>query len=219
MEKERSDKMSSLENQLSQEIKTIFEFYDMDSLTSFEKREIIFNYLTENIEYDYDFLDRIREREINKENATLRRDPAQELLDVIYYKEGVCNGISQYYKLLLEQVGIKSFCVICDDGTEVNHQLNLVYEETSRTYSFDDVTSVLVGRGTKSDFFDYDVAQAKKLNQGNKAVFHGENFFPLPETYVDYLIGRSKVISPMIKMPENITPYKKQTTVTSNIHK
>ncbi len=211
--------MSSLENKLSQDIETIFEFYDMTSLTSYEKREIIFNYLTENIEYDYDFLERIREREIDKENVNLSRNPSQELLDVIYYKNGVCNGISQYYKLLLEQVGIKSFCVICDDGTEVNHQLNLVYEESTDSYSFDDVTSVVVGRGTKADFFDYDVAHANKMNQGNKAFFHGENFFLLPETYVDYLIGRSKVISPMIKMPDNVISHKKQTPVTDNIHK
>ncbi len=211
--------MSSLENKLSQDIEAIFEFYDISSLSSYEKREIIFNYLTENIEYDYDFLERIREREINKENVNLSRNPAQELLDVIYYKKGVCNGISQYYKLLLEEVGIKSHCVICDDGTEVNHQLNLVYDDTNRTYSFDDVTSVIVGRGTKTDFFDYDVAHANKLNQGNKDIFHGENFFLLPETYVDYLIGRSKVISPMIKLPNNVAPHKKQTPVPDNIHK
>ena len=211
--------MPSLENKLSQDIETIFEFYDMSSLSSYYKIEIIFNYLTESIEYDYDFLERIREREINKENVNLSRNPAQELLDVIYYKKGVCNGISQYYKLLLEQVGIKSFCVICDDGTEVNHQLNLVYEEKTDSYSFDDVTSVIVGRGTKSDFFDYDVEHANKMDQGKKAFFHGENFFLLPETYVDYLIGRSKVISPMIKMPDNVSSYKKQTPVTGNVHK
>ena len=219
MDKKDVMEMPSLENKLSQDIETIFEFYDMSSLSSYEKREIIFNYLTESIEYDYDFLERIREREINKENVNLSRNPAQELLDVIYYKKGVCNGISQYYKLLLEQVGIKSFCVICDDGTEVNHQLNLVYEEKTDSYSFDDVTSVIVGRGTKSDFFDYDVAHANKLNQGNKDIFHGENFFLLPETYVDYLIGRSKVISPMIKIPDNVASHKKQTPVTDNIHK
>ena len=211
--------MSSLENKLFQDIETIFEFYDISSLSSYEKREIIFNYLTESIEYDYDFLERIREREINKKNVNLSRNPAQELLDVIYYKKGVCNGISQYYKLLLEQVGIKSFCVICDDGTEVNHQLNLVYEEKTDSYSFDDVTSVIVGRGTKSDFFDYDVEHANKMDQGNKDIFDGENFFLLPETYVDYLIGRSKVISPMIKMPDNVSSYKKQMPVTDNIHK
>ena len=219
MNKKDVMEMPSLENKLSQDIETIFEFYDMSLLSSYEKREIIFNYLTESIEYDYDFLERIREREINKENVNLSRNPAQELLDVIYYKKGVCNGVSQYYKLLLEQVGIKSFCVICDDGTEVNHQLNLVYEEKTDSYSFDDVTSVIVGRGTKSDFFDYDVEHANKMDQGKKAFFHGENFYLLPETYVDYLIGRSKVISPMIKMPDNVSSYKNQTPVTGNVHK
>ena len=36
---------------------------------------------------------------------------------------------------------------------------------------------------------------------------------------VDYLIGRSKVISPMIKMPDNVASHKKQIPVTDNIHK
>ena len=52
-----------------------------------------------------------------------------ELYDVIYTKVGICNSISQYYKLLLEKVGIKSHCVICDDGTEVKHQMTLIYDK------------------------------------------------------------------------------------------
>lgn len=201
--------MHEVEKKLSQETKIIFMDYDMDSLTDHQKREIIFEYLTEQLRYDFEFLDKIREREINKSNVTLSRNPKQELLDVIYTKCGICNGISQYYKLLLEQVGIKSYCVICDDGTEVKHQLNLVYDKDNDSYSFDDITSVIVGRGTKQDFFNYDLEKAHKLNQGNKTIFEDRAFFILPETYVDYLIGRDNTISPMIdKLPKNISSTK-----------
>ena len=201
--------MDDLEKKISQTIKIIFMDYDMDSLSKYERREIIFDYLTSELSYNFSLLEKIRERELNKSEVTLTRNPRQELLDVIYTKNGICNGISQYYKLLLEEVGIESYCVICDDGTEVKHQLNLVHDEESNSYSFDDVTSVIVGRGTKQDYFDYDVESANKLNQGTKPVYEDRNYFILPETYVNYLIGRDKSISPEIeKLPKNIKSIK-----------
>ena len=41
-----------------------------------------------------------------------------------------------------------------DDGTDVKHQLNLVYDNDNEVYSFDDVTSVVVKRGTNEEFFE-----------------------------------------------------------------
>ena len=178
--------MDDLEKKISQTIKIIFMDYDMDSLSKYERREIIFDYLTSELSYNFSLLEKIRERELDKKNVTLTRNPRQELLDVIYTKNGICNGISQYYKLLLEEVGIESYCVICDDGTEVKHQLNLVHDEESNSYSFDDVTSVIVGRGSKQDYFDYDVEAANKLKQGTKPVYEDRNYFILPETYVNW---------------------------------
>ena len=201
--------MEDLNKKLSQTIKIIFMNYDIESLNKYEKREIIFDYLTSELSYNFALLEKIRERELNKSNVNLTRNPRQELLDVMYTKNGICNGISQYYKLLLEEVGIQSYCVICDDGTEVKHQLNLVYDENKDSYSFDDVTSVIVGRGSKHDFFDYDEESAKKLNQGMRPVYENRNYIILPETYVNYLIGRDKSLSPEIeKLPKNITSSK-----------
>jgi hypothetical protein len=66
-----------------------------------------------------------------------------------------------------------------------------------------------VRRGAKQDFFDYDVEAANKLNQGTKPVYEDRNYFILPETYVNYLIGRDKSISPEIeKLPKNIISIK-----------
>lgn len=210
--------MNDLDKKISQTIKIIFMDYDIDSLSKYEKREIIFDYLTSELSYNFALLEKIRERELNKSKVTLTRNPRQELLDVVDTKKGICNGISQYYKLLLEEVGIKSYCVICDDGTEVKHQLNLVNDEETDSYSFDDVTSVIVGRGSKQDFFDYDLETANKLKQGTKPVYEGRNYFILPETYVNYLVGRDNSISPEIKkLPENILSKKEKHEI--KVHK
>ena len=210
--------MDDLEKKISQTIKIIFMDYDMDSLSKYERREIIFDYLTSELSYNFSLLEKIRERELNKSKVTLTRNPRQELLDVVDTKKGICNGISQYYKLLLEEVGIKSYCVICDDGTEVKHQLNLVNDEETDSYSFDDITSVIVGRGSKQDYFDYDVESANKLNQGTKPVYEDRNYFILPETYVNYLVGRDNSISPEIKkLPENILSQKEKHEI--KVHK
>ena len=116
----------------------------------------------------------------------------EELKDVVFNNKGICSSISQYYKLLLEEVGIKSYCVICDDGTPVNHELSLVYDKDSGSYSFDDVTSVIVKRGTEEEFFDYDLEYAKSKNQGKKKIMENEEFYILSEDYINYLLSREK---------------------------
>ena len=197
------------EKELSQMIKIIFADCNIENLSSYEKRERIFSYLTDIVTYNFELLEKIREKELDKRNVTLIRNPKQELLDVIYDKKGICNGISQCYKLLLEEVGIHSYCVICDDGTDVKHQLNLVYDKENDVYSFDDITSVIVKRGTKEQFFDYDLESANKLGQFNRVIFEGRKHFILPETYVNYILGREKGISPNIEyLPENIISIK-----------
>lgn len=196
-----------LQENLVSTIRIIFNGYDINNLNSYEKRKIIFEYLTNTLNYDYYMLEKIRECKIYKTN--LRRDPVEELFSVINNKIGICNAISQYYKLLLEIVDVKSYCVICDDGTEVNHQLNLVYDIDNNSYSFDDITSVIVGRGTKEEYFDYDLQYANSVNQGNKNIMGIQSFFVLPEDYINYLIKREKSISDTLdRLPDNIVSLK-----------
>ena len=135
-------------------------------------------------------------------------------MSVINANLGICNGISQYYKLLLERIGIKSHCVVCDDGTEVNHQIVLVYNQDTDTYSFDDVTGVVVGRGTQEEYFDYDVSQANKYGQGNKRIYEGRAFIVLPEEYINFVVKRIKSPTPtMESLPTNIKSVKQKSPV------
>ena len=155
---------NQIKNKLQDKINEIFKDCDLDSLSNYKKRKMVFEHLCSELSYDFDLLTGIRENAINKTRIT--RNPYLELASVIDYNVGICNAISQYYKLLLEQLGINCYCVICTDGTEVPHQLCLIYNEETGAYSLDDVTSVLVNRGTVEQFFDYDLDVAKEFNQG-----------------------------------------------------
>lgn len=184
-------------------IDEIFQYYDIKKLSDFEKRKIIFEYLCNNISYDFDLLDNIKNRGISK--IKVSRNPYYEFSSVMDDGIGICNAISQYYKLLLERVGISAYCIITSDGTEVLHQLNLVIDQQNCCFGFDDVTSVIVGRGSVDEFFDYDLEQANKLNQGLLTIMDGDKWFILPESYINYLVGRKS--SPTItidKLPINI---------------
>lgn len=196
-----------IQDNLKETINMIFNDYNINDLSFYEKINIIFEYLVNDLKYDYDLLEQIMDFKINKTKVT--RNPIKELYSVMNNKIGICNAISQYYKLLLEIVGIKAYCVICDDGTEVKHQLNLVYDEASDLYSFDDVTSVIVGRGTTTDFFDYDLVFANSINQGNRYLMNNQKFFIVPEEHINYLVNREISLTENLdKLPDNIMSVK-----------
>lgn len=198
---------NDLQIKLIKTISIIFNGFDIDKLCSYEKRKMIFSYLIITLHYDYYLLEQIKNFEINK--FKLVRDPIKELASVINDNIGICNAISQYYKLLLEVVGIKAYCVICDDNTEVNHQLNLVYDSDNDSYSFDDVTSVVVGRGTIESYYDYDLQFANSVNQGNINIMDDQCFVVLPEDYINYLVNRKISLSETLdRLPENIVSLK-----------
>ena len=201
-----------IEMKLQNMLEEIFSDYNFENLSSYEKRKIIFQYLCDNISYDYESLNNIRDFKEGKKQIS--RNSFLELSNVINKKIGICNAISQYYKLLLEEVGITSYCVICDDSTQVRHQLNLVYDDYQKTYSFDDVTSVIVGRGTNEEYFDYDLEAANFFNQGNVEIFGNKKWFILPEDYINYLIGREKTsIKNLETLPNNIVSVKQNSTL------
>lgn len=194
---------NEIKPKLQETINIIFESCEMDKLTDYEKRKMIFEYLCNNVTYDFELLESIRNGDFVNTGST--RNPYYELASVIDNKHGICNAISQYYKLLLEFVGVSAYCVITHDGTDVLHQLNLIVDPKNYSYSFDDVTSVIVGRGNIEDFFDYDLEKAKKMNQGLVKIMNKYEWFILTESYISYLVGRkSSPTIPLDSLPANI---------------
>ena len=186
---------------LHQDLMKIFKNEDINILTDYEKRKMIFEYLTENISYDYEKLENIRNIKLGNIKR-INRDLKNELINIILSKKGICNSISQYYKLLLEQVGIDSYCVVCDDGTEVNHQLNIIKDNITGNYSFDDVTSVVVKRGTKEDFFDYDIEEANNHQQGlrNTEVYETP-WVVIPNELIYFYVNRNEEAKELNEFP------------------
>lgn len=195
----------------------IFKNIKVNTLDSYTKRKMIFDYLCSNINYDFSLLEKIKQNQIGQNKTP--RDPYLEVESVLKYKKGICNAIAQVYKFLLEKAGIYSLCVICDDGTDVNHQLNLVYDEELDLFSFDDITSVIVNRGTTIDFFDYDMEDANKFNQGCKPIFNDKYWMYLPTDYINLIFGRKDSsylkydyeITDVFEIPKNIFSQKKGT--------
>jgi|GEM_PF-2530293 len=177
------------ESKLNEITNIIFYGYNIDDLTVMEKRKMIFNYLIKNIKYDYNLLNIIINNEYHKD-AIVPRNLSNEIMSVVIDKKGVCNAISQVYKLLLEKVDIYAICVLCDNLQEVIHQLNLVYNKDEKTYSFDDVTSVIVGMGSGEDFFNYDLEDANRLGQGNKTLLDDEKWLAFDTEVLYSLISR-----------------------------
>ena len=186
MENKRS--WEEINNQLEERIKKIFKDRNLEELSNYEKRKTIFEYVCKNGIYDLKSLENIKNKG--------KRNPWNDLYTAIDEEPSICNGFSQYYKLLLEKVGIYSLCICCNDGTEITHQLNLVRNDDN-TFSLDDTTSVIVKRGTIDDFFDYDIEQANELNQGTKPIWkETENkihyWCTFSTKYLDALLKRNK---------------------------
>lgn len=208
------EKWELIQNELNILIQKIFNEYDIKELTNLEKRKIIFDYLTDTISYDYKQLERIKNK-TKQPSQKIFINKYLEFYKVLKSKKGVCNTISQVYKMLLEFVNIYAICVICDDGRKVKHQLNLVYDDNSDCYSFDDVTSAIINKEKKEEFFNYDIEKANKLGQGKKNIINDEKWVVLPTSYVYSYLGRRNVnldkYDIEIKLPENIRTVKNKT--------
>lgn len=208
---EETKKVLELENE------KIFENFDINKLSNYEKRKIIFEYLCSKLKYDFAKLESIRKKE--------KRDLSEELAKVIFEYEGVCNAIAQYYKLLLEINGIYSACVVCVEPMVENnqityqgHQLNLVYDEENNIYSFDDITMTIIEQCLGDKYFDYDLKSAHEYGQGIKNIdYIEEKWWILPTEFVyaffertdtDYLKFGIENLDYLSELPLNIKSVK-----------
>ena len=157
-----NNKIIDLLNELYNQI-----FPENKRIDLFIKRNMIFDFLIKNLTFDQELYEQIK-------LGKLVRNPTTEILNLLINKTGVASAISYVYKMLLEKAGIYSICLICDDLTEVPHQLNLV--KIGNSYSFDDITSVIAGKGEKNKYFNYDLEDAHNNGQGLNEIVQNKKF-------------------------------------------
>lgn len=157
-----------LNEKINKKIIEIFKDKDIKNMTTIEKRKTIYDYMVENKKYDEELFKKIMQNYHTKNpKKANKRNLYQEFLQPLISDMGVCNGFSQIYKLLLEKIGVFSFCVNClvlFHDEPIGHQLNLVYDEETDTYSFDDITFGILKK-TKTEYFGYDCEEANKKEE------------------------------------------------------
>lgn len=200
--KELSQKQ--IDNMLNATIEQIFLDYDMTTMSKYEKRKKIYEYLVNKKAYNEEYFSKILKNYNEKDPKKIfTRNLMEEFLEPLVSNKGICNGFSQIYKLLLEKVGIYSICVNCmiKHGNQfVGHQLNLVYADETNNFSFDDITFGIIKRTTE-EYFDYDNPNDKEELQGYAQIYNGIKWMIVGDDLINYYSKRQKNI---IEKPNNI---------------
>lgn len=202
---------NNLEQYINYEIESIFGDIDISTLSDYQKREMIFDYLCSNLTYDWELYFKILLSKISlscKIPNNFSRNFCLEMENMVTQHKGVCISIASYYKLLLDRVGVYSIVIGTNDGTPVHHILNIVYNYETDSFSFDDVTSMIT-RHRKKDFcFDYDLDDAHIIHQGNKPIIKKNNSYWLTLPPINYKLGRDRPHFSLIE--DKIISIKKQ---------
>ena len=193
-----------IDNMLNETIKLIFFNYDIAKMTKYEKRKRIYEYLVCKKKYNEEYFSNILKNYIEKDpKKRFSRNLMEEFLEPLISDKGICNGFSQIYKLLLEKVGIYSICINCmikHNNQFVGHQLNLVYDEETNTFSFDDVTFGII-KQDKEEYFDYDDPNNKEELQGYAPLYNDIKWMAVEDDLINYYAKRQNSI---IEKPNNI---------------
>lgn len=200
----------------SRDIKNIFKDLDINKLSDYDKRKLIFNFLCDNWTYNWSEFLKMSYEKVTEKRYSINN--AHNLYNCIVNRICLCNSISSYYMLLLKAVGIDSSVVCTDNGYPIKHAINIVYSKDTDTYSFDDVSSSIIHPNNREYYFDYDLNDANNLMQGNTPFgVYNVLWLRLPNVYtyalIDDYIGYDESIFksiPKYNIPDKIISYKKK---------
>lgn len=210
------EKWKELEPIIDTKIKEIFKDEDYNSLSLYERRKRIFDYLYDLLEFDIDEL------------YNNSRDIDKQVRDVLLEdkNKGICNSISYVYKIMLEKVNVYSIALFCKDE-EDDHTILLVHNDDN-FFSFDDLSIAILSKQrkgikmNKEDRFDYDLEDANEMEQGVNDLFDNFKYFLIPSEDVNLFVDKEdenfKSIKPFfmeentffLNMSHYIKSYKKE---------
>lgn len=186
---------SEIEPLIEQKLKTIFNNDDYHNLSIYERRKKIYDYLCDTLEFD--------EEELYNQNKDIKK----EIMDVLNNNKGICNSISYVYKILLEKVNVYSLVLFCKDEDDM-HTILLV-DNGNGTLSFDDISIGIYSKKVSGvgisieERFDYDLEDAKDMNQGIRKIDSNNNYLILPSESVNYFMGKKDESYKNVK-PKNV---------------
>lgn len=226
---------SRIDGYLDRLLNKVFKDVDRDTVPNIEKRKMIYDYLVENNDYDFELLNQILKME--------RRYPVEEIYSILEGMEnngrgnGVCNAFSYTYKLLLEKCGISSVLIIgtleesdvsdleqtgidkdnikkSNDGKYLIDHMFILVQNDDGAFSFDDPTCAILHREEGINYFNYDEYGCRYRNQIN---MHG-----FPADFMNAIVGReespiedrmleqkldSGSLDGLLELPNNIATY------------
>ncbi len=163
------------------------------NLSTYEKRKIAYDYLYNRYSFDY------------KELEEGGKDTKKQIRKVLKTNKGICNPIIYVYKMMLEKVGVYGMVLFCMDVMDP-HTILLV-NNGSGNLSFDDLSLAIYGKNkinlgiSKEDRFDYDLEDARKMDQGINEVRPGEYYDVSESSIINGFFDKNDKIYLAIKPP------------------
>lgn len=185
-----------LEEKVNELIEKTFENYNLSELSFLEKRFLIFDYLSKLLIYDVDVLE-------NKIKNGVGINPIETMSNTLQNNIGVCNSFVMFYKFILEKLGIPSIACVCNySSIEHQHKTLLVKDMRNNTYSFDDVTMIVLGQETYETVFGYSLEEAAQLNMPQLEMFANpssifDELYKMPVANTDEIIIEQFINTPV----------------------
>lgn len=188
-----------VKDKIKSDIDKIFAEYIPSTLKGDEKRRLIFEYVYSNVKFDKELFKRLIK--LKNENHLGNRSVLTELYNTIFNHKGTYEGITKYYKLLLDEAGVHSLCTYYDSTDDFGKSsLCLIYQDDSLDeIRFDDIASAIFYKD-KDKFFDFDMKKANSYKQGiDNKPFYSSCFFISDNHFYGYSFKKSNAKADFIK--------------------
>lgn len=180
------DNTNEFDEILDKKISEIFKDSDYNQFSMFKRRKMIYDYLVDNLEYDYGLLTEIYDYKPRNYKSEIMSGLNEGKKSENNKGLAVCNGISYAYKLLLEKVGIESILIasnieVDDEKTlenlDINHirkgengkyklgHMFILVKNEDGSFSFDDPTCDIMHKGEDINWFNYELNECAEKGQ------------------------------------------------------
>lgn len=219
---------------LDKKISEIFKNSDYNQISKFKRRKMIFDYLVENLEYDYELLTEIYDYKSRNYKSEIMSGLNEGKKNKNNKGLAACNGISYAYKLLLERVGIESILIASNievddakflENLDINHirkgengkyklgHMFILVKNEDGSFSFDDPTGNIMHKSEDINWFNYELNECAEKGQVDIQGFGSDFLYYFidkekPETDRRLEMKLQEKKDGFLSLPQNIKSYK-----------